>query len=127
MTHAPRNYQRTPTGQFLAGASHYEGRELSPTHKEKLRNAATLRANTQYRPISINGRVYPNVLQAAKAEGVSARALRTYALSDKDIFKHVFYTTPATDPSDVAPASGSAVSPSPAKAGHYPTCHGAQA
>lgn len=91
---ATRNYQRSPTGQFLAGSTHYIDVELSPEHKEKLRLKAILRANTSYRAISVSGRVYPNVLQAAKAEGVSARALRTYALSDKDIFKHVFYTTP---------------------------------
>lgn len=88
-----RNFTRTKTGQFVAGVPQYVDTQLTPEHREKVRLAAVLRANTQYRAISINGRTYPNVLQAAKAEGVSARALRTYALSDKDIFKHVFYTT----------------------------------
>jgi hypothetical protein len=93
MSTGNRVFQRTDTGQFLAGAPQHPKGELTPEHKEKVRLKAILRANTCYRGISINGRVYPNVLQAAKAEGVSARALRTYALSDKDIFKHVFYTT----------------------------------
>lgn len=88
-----RKYPRSPTGQFLPGVSQRIDAELTPEHREKVRLAAVLRANTCYRSISINGRVYPNVLQAAKAEGVSARALRFYALSDKDIFKYVFYTT----------------------------------
>lgn len=60
-------------------------------HLANLRIAATRRASTTYRHISVKGVVYPNLTRAAKAVKLSPRALRRYALSDRPEHQHYFF------------------------------------
>jgi hypothetical protein len=81
-------------GRFQKGHRINEGRIHTPEHREATRQAALRRSTKVYRKLSVSGVVYPNLTQAAKATGISARALGMYARSDNNIFKHIFFIEP---------------------------------
>jgi len=85
------DFTRAPNGRFLPGIAQRDVDALTPEHKERLREAARMRADMDYRAISINGVVYPNLTRASKEHQVAAATLRRYAKSDKAIYKHVFF------------------------------------
>jgi hypothetical protein len=69
-----------------------EGYVFTPEQRENLRQASLKREATIRKKVSVNGRVYPNLTQAAKATGLSARSVARYAVSSNH--KKVFYVCP---------------------------------
>lgn len=93
-SHSREHYRfqgRNRKGKFQPISNEYEN-SLSPERKAQIRRDAELRAQRDYRHISVKGVIYPNLTRAAEAVGVSQRALRTYAESDNPIFDHIFFT-----------------------------------
>lgn len=66
-----------------------EGYTFSPEQRENVRKASLLREATIRKKVSVNGKVYPNLTQAAQATGVSARSIARYATSPSS--PKVFY------------------------------------
>ncbi|MNC82304.1 hypothetical protein D3C75_1357610 [compost metagenome] len=66
-----------------------EGYVFTAEQRENLRKASFLREATIRKKVSVNGRVYPNLTQAAKANNLSARTVARYAASAKH--SKVFY------------------------------------
>lgn len=56
-----------------------EGEVMSPTQRERVRQAAIRRESTIRQKVSVNGVVYDNYSQAAAATGISVRSVRRYA------------------------------------------------
>lgn len=73
-------YQRLPNGHFIPGGI---PDELPPEYKAKLRESAIKRALTSYRKVSVDSIIYPNLTRAAKALGISPRAIGRYASDPK--------------------------------------------
>lgn len=66
-----------------------EGYVFTSEQRENLRKASLLREATIRKKVSVNGIVYPNLTQAAKANNLSARSVARYATSNKH--SKVFY------------------------------------
>lgn len=90
MGHVVHPSCRASNGRFQAG-QWTEGYELTSEHRAKCSLNATRRALTSYRKISIDGTIYPNLLRASDALGLSPRTIKRYALSDKHTHSKVFF------------------------------------
>lgn len=66
-----------------------EGYVFTSEQRENLRQASLKREATMRKKVSVNGQVYNNLTQAAKATGLSARSVARYAVSNNH--SKVFY------------------------------------
>lgn len=58
------------------------GWECTKEQRENMRQASIKRESTIRRKVSIKGVVYPNMMQAANATGLSARTIARYCVDD---------------------------------------------
>lgn len=76
---------------FQKGHNLNEGRIRTPEVVARVRAAAFAREARIRKKVSVNGVIYPNITQAAKAVGVSPKSIANYIASTHDKHKDVFH------------------------------------